>query len=66
MKDNKDNAQRLTTETSGEFSYFTPKGLIATADTLVRLDEREEECADAIMQEVSYKRLRSSNSTKRI
>lgn len=66
MKNNKDKEQRLTTETSEESSYFTPEGLIATADALVYLDERDEQCTDAIMQEVSYKRLRSSNSTKRI
>ena len=42
MQNEKDSEQKLTTETSGESSYFTPEGLIATADALVRLDEREE------------------------
>ena len=55
MQNEKDSEQRLTTETSGESSYFTPEGLIATANALERLDEREEQCADVIMQEMEIK-----------
>ena len=55
MQKKKDNEHKLMATRSEESSYFTTECLIAHADALVRLNEREEECADAIMQGMEIK-----------